>query len=82
MKSDEAYTIVADEVRSFIDRLERLEEDKKNIMEDQKLVLQEAKNKGFEPKILRKIVSLRKKDADDIATEEALLETYKKAIGM
>lgn len=82
MKSNEAYTIVAEEVRSFVERLERLEEQKKDIMEDQKMVLLEAKNKGFEPKILRKIVSLRKKDADDIATEEALLETYKRAIGM
>ncbi len=69
-------------LRSFIERIERLEEEKKALAEDIKEVYAESKGQGFDVKIIRKIVSLRKKDPDDRAEEEALLETYLSALGM
>lgn len=66
---------------SFIQRLERLEEDKAAIMTDIKEVYAEAKSMGFDAKIMRKVVSLRKKDRNERAEEEALLELYLSAIG-
>lgn len=69
-------------LRSFIERVERLEEDKKAIAEDIKEVYAEAKSQGFDVKTMRKIVSLRKKDPDDRAEEDALLDTYMSALGM
>ena len=69
-------------LRSFIERVERLEEDKKAIADDIKEVYAEAKAQGFDVKTMRKIVSLRKKDPDDRAEEDALLETYMSALGM
>lgn len=69
-------------LRSFIERVERLEEDKKAIADDIKEVYAEAKAQGFDVKTMRKIVSLRKKDPDDRAEEDALLDTYMSALGM
>ncbi|MCR9220369.1 MAG: DUF2312 domain-containing protein [Alphaproteobacteria bacterium] len=69
-------------LRSFIERVERLEEEKKAIADDVKEVFAEAKSQGFDVKTMRKIISLRKKDPDDRAEEDALLETYMSALGM
>jgi uncharacterized protein (UPF0335 family) len=69
-------------LRSFIERVERLEEDKKAIADDIKEVYAEAKGQGFDVKTMRKIISLRKKDPDDRAEEDALLDTYMSALGM
>jgi uncharacterized protein (UPF0335 family) len=69
-------------LRSFIERVERLEEEKKALADDIKEVYAEAKGQGFDVKIMRKIVTLRKKDPDDRAEEEALLDTYMSALGM
>ena len=69
-------------LRSFIERIERLEEEKKALADDIKEVYSEAKGQGFDTKTMRKIVSLRKKDPDDRAEEDALLDTYKSALGM
>ncbi len=69
-------------LRSFIERVERLEEEKKTIADDIKEVYAEAKGQGFDVKTMRKIISLRKKDPDDRAEEDALLETYLAALGM
>ncbi|WP_420416940.1 DUF2312 domain-containing protein [Pacificispira sp.] len=69
-------------LRSFIERVERLEEEKKTIADDIKEVYAEAKGQGFDVKTMRKIISLRKKDPDDRAEEDALLETYMAALGM
>ena len=69
-------------LRSFIERIERLEEEKKTIADDIKDVYAEAKANGFDTKILRKIVSLRKQDRDERMEEEAILELYKQALGM
>ena len=70
----------ADRLRSFIQRVERLEEDKKGIADDIKEVYNEAKGEGFDVKVLRKVIALRKKDPEEIAEEEELLELYMSAI--
>jgi len=77
-----SYRVTADELRQFIERFERLEAEKKYIAEQQKEVMAEAKARGYDTKVLRKVVALRKRDADDIAEEEAMLEMYKEALGM
>ncbi len=69
-------------LKAFIERVERLEEEKKALMEDIKEVYAEAKAVGFDTKIMRKIVSLRKMETEKRNEEEQLLELYKSAIGM
>jgi len=81
-QSDSAYRITADELRQFIERVERLEAEKKDIAEQVKEVMAEAKGRGYDTKILRKVIALRKREPDDIAEEEAILEMYKEALGM
>ena len=80
--TDTSYRVTADELRQFVERYERLEAEKKDIGEQQKEVMAEAKGRGYDTKVLRKIVALRKRDKDDIAEEEAVLEMYKEALGM
>ena len=77
-----AYGVAAEELRSFVERYERLELEKKDIADQQKDVMAEAKGRGYDTKVLRKVVALRKRDKDDIAEEEAVLEMYKAALGM
>lgn len=74
--------IAGDRLRSFIERIERLEEERRVLSADIKEVYAEAKGNGFEPKIMRQIVRLRKKDKDELDEEEGLLEVYKRALGM
>jgi uncharacterized protein (UPF0335 family) len=69
-------------IRAFIERIERLEEEKKALSEDVKEVYFEAKGQGLEVKILRKIVALRKMDPNAREEEEALLDSYMSAMGM
>ncbi|GGW21226.1 hypothetical protein GCM10011452_00740 [Gemmobacter lanyuensis] len=76
------YNVTADELRQFIERFEQLEAEKKDITEQQKEVMAEAKGRGYDTKVMRKIIALRKRKADDIAEEEAILELYKQALGM
>lgn len=78
--TDETYKATAGELRQFIERIERLEAEKKDAADMQKEVLSEAKGRGYETKILRKIIALRKRDKDDIAEEEALMEMYMSAL--
>ena len=80
--SGEAYRVTADELRQFIERFETLEIEKRNIADQQKEVMAEAKGRGYDTKILRKLVVLRKRDLQDIAEEEAVLDMYKSALGM
>ncbi len=80
--TDASYSIAAEELRAFIERYERLEAEKKDIVDAQKEVMAEAKGRGYDTKVLRKVISLRKRDKDDIAEEEAVLEMYKAALGM
>lgn len=71
-----------EQLRLLIERVERLEEEEKGIRDDKKDVYSEGKALGFDVKIMRQIVSLRKMSKDDRAEMEAILETYKKALGM
>lgn len=79
---NDSYGVAAGELRQFVERYERLEEEKKDIAEQQKEVMAEAKARGYDTKVLRKVVALRKRDKDEIAEEEAVLEMYKAALGM
>ncbi|MBI1366020.1 MAG: DUF2312 domain-containing protein [Alphaproteobacteria bacterium] len=79
--ADGATTVAADRLRSFIERVERLEEEKAAIAGDIKEVYAEAKGEGYETKILRQVVRLRKMDRADRQEQEALLELYLSALG-
>lgn len=80
--TDTTYRVTADELRQFIERIERLDAEKKDLADQQKEVMAEAKGRGYDTKIIRKVIALRKRDSDDIAEEEAVLEMYKQALGM
>ncbi len=77
-----AYNVTADELRQFIERIEHLEAEKKDISEQIKEVYAECKGRGYDTKAIRALISLRRRDQDDIAEEEAILEMYKSALGM
>ena len=81
-ENDANYRVTANELRQFIERFERLEAEKKDISDQQKEVMSEAKSRGYDTKGIRKVIALRKRDKDDIAEEEAVLEMYKEALGM
>ncbi len=74
--------IAADALRSYIERIERLEEEKKALADDIKDIYGEAKSTGFDVKIIRQIVRLRKLDENDRQEQEALLDLYTHALGM
>ena len=76
------YAVTADELRQFIERFEQLEAEKKEVSEQQKELMAEAKGRGYDTKIMRRIIALRKRRPDEIAEEEAILEMYKAALGM
>jgi uncharacterized protein (UPF0335 family) len=78
----DTYRVTADELRQFIERIERLDAEKKDIADQQKEVMAEAKSRGYDTKVIRKVIALRKREPDDIAEEEAVLEMYKEALGM
>ncbi len=78
----EAGGIAADRLKQFIERVERLEDERKALGADIREVYSEAKAVGFEPKIMRQIVKLRQMDGDDLKEQESLLEVYKHALGM
>ena len=78
----DSYRVAGEELRQFVERVERLEIEKKDISDQQKEVMVEAKSRGYDTRIMRKIVSLRKRDLEDIAEEEAILSMYKTALGM
>ena len=80
--SDATYNVAADELRQFIERFERLEAEKKDIADQQKEVMAEAKARGYDTKVMRKVIALRKRDRDDVAEEEAVLALYREALGM
>ena len=78
----DAHGIARDQLRSIIERIERLEEEKKTIADDIKDVYAEARGTGFDTAALRKIIALRKKDEQERMEEEAVLDTYMIALGM
>jgi uncharacterized protein (UPF0335 family) len=78
----DSYRVTAEELRQFVERFERLEIEKKDMADQQKEVMAEAKSRGYDTRIMRKIVSLRKRDLEEVAEEEAVLSMYKTALGM
>ena len=74
--------IAADRLRSFLERIERLEEEKAGLTADIREIYAEAKGSGFDTKVMRQIVRLRKMDSADRQEQEALLEVYRRAIGL
>ena len=78
----ESYRVTAGELRQFVERLEHLDTEKKDLADQMKEVTAEAKGRGYDSKVIRKLVALRKRDKDDIAEEEAVMEMYKEALGM
>ena len=80
--SNAAHGVARDQLRSIVERIERLEEEKKSIADDIKDVYAEAKANGFDTKALRRIVSLRKQDMNERMEQEAVLDVYMAALGM
>lgn len=82
MSQDEAQAVAVAQLRAFIERIERLEEEKKTISDDIKEVYSEAKNSGFDTKAMRTIIRLRQKEDGERQEEEAMIDLYKDALGM
>ena len=78
----DTYSVTADELRQFIERAETLAAEKRDIAEQEKELFAEAKGRGYDTRVMRKVIALRKRKPDDIAEEEAVLEMYKAALGM
>jgi uncharacterized protein (UPF0335 family) len=78
----DAYSVTADELRQFIERFEQLESEKKDVAEQQKELMAEAKGRGYDTRVMRKVIALRKRKPDEIAEEEAIMDMYKTALGM
>jgi uncharacterized protein (UPF0335 family) len=74
--------IAGDRLKSFIERIERLEEERKALGADIKEVYAEAKGNGFDTKIMRQVIRLRRMDKDDLDEQETLLDVYRRALGM
>ena len=79
--TETSQTVAAGQLRAFIERIERLEEEKKTIADDIKEVYAEAKGNGYDVKVLRKVVALRKRDLEERKEEEAILDLYLQAVG-
>lgn len=79
---EDGRAVAAEELKQFIERIERLEEEKKAIADDVKDVYSEAKGRGFDTKAIRGIIKLRSKEPHEREEEEAILDLYKSALGM
>lgn len=80
--TDGAHGVARDQLRAFVERIERLEEEKKTVSDDIADVYGEAKAMGFDSKILKKVIALRKKDDQERMEEDLILDTYLHALGM
>ena len=76
------HNVTADELRQFIERAEQLDAEKRDIMEQSKELFADAKGRGYDPKVMRKVIALRKRKPDEIAEEEAIIDMYRSALGM
>ncbi|CAM1655995.1 DNA-binding domain [Bartonella choladocola] len=81
-EADQNSAVAASQLRSFIERIERLEEEKKTISDDIKEVYAELKGNGFDSKAVREVIRLRKKEDHERQEEEAMVQLYKNALGM
>lgn len=77
----DTYRVSAEELRSFIEQIERAEAEKKDWAERQKEIYTEAASRGYDAKVMRKMIAIRKRDAQDVAEEAAILEIYQEALG-
>lgn len=75
-------SVAADELRQFIERAEQVAAEKRDLSETEKEIFAEAKGRGFDTKVMKKVIALRKRKADDVAEEEAIFDIYKSALGM
>lgn len=76
------HNVTADELRQFIERAEQLDAERRDIMDQSKELFAEAKGRGYDPKVMRKVIALRKRKPDEIAEEEAIIDMYRSALGM
>ena len=81
MTSSDPYNVTADELRQFIERAEQLASEKKDVAEQEKELFAEAKGRGYDTKVMRKVIALRKRDLDERKEEEAILDLYLQAVG-
>ena len=79
---EKVYRVAASELRQFVERFERLDAEKQELTDLQKEVMAEAKGRGYDTKALRQIIRERKRDNDDLAEEQAVLDLYREALGM
>ena len=79
---DRVMSVTADELRQFIERAEHLASEKRDVAELEKELFAEAKARGYDTKVMRKVIALRKRKPDEIAEEEAIMDMYKAALGM
>lgn len=82
MMEDQSQRVAGDELRQIIERIERLGVEKQDAADAQKEVYAEAKGRGYDTKVIRKVVALRKRSPADVAEEEAVLDMYRQALGM
>ena len=80
--TDQSYVVAADELRQYVEQYEQLDAEKADISEQQKDIMSEAKARGYDVGVIKKIVAMRKRDKNDLAEEEAILDIYKAALGM
>jgi len=79
--TNDTQRVAADELRQFIERIERTEAEKRHWSEQQKEIYAEAKSRDYDAKVLRKVIARRKRSRDDLAEEEAVMELYESALG-
>jgi uncharacterized protein (UPF0335 family) len=76
------YRVTAGELRQFVERYERLEAERRDLADQMKEVMAEARGRGYDARVLKKLIALRKRDSAEVSEEEALLDLYKQALGM
>ncbi len=82
MQDDTTHGVAAGELRQFIEQYEQLEAEKKDIAEQQKELMAEAKARGYDTKAMRAVIAKRKRDRDELAEHEAIVDMYEAALGM
>ncbi|MBT4206692.1 MAG: DUF2312 domain-containing protein [Proteobacteria bacterium] len=82
VSTDSTYRVTADELRQFIERFERLEMERKDLLDQQKEVLAEAKSRGYDTRVIKKVMAIRRRDPQEVLEEDAVLDLYKEALGM
>ena len=82
VSTDSTYRVTADELRQFIERFEHLEMERKDLLDQQKEVLAEAKSRGYDTRVIKKVMAIRRRDPQEVLEEDAVLDLYKEALGM